>query len=79
MHFFLGVITSGNPSFPAQGRTHLPHCFRLKSGRDSKAAKRLGDFLQTDYEDSGYVKAEGRGSITPFFYSPPSPSLWAPS
>ena len=48
----------GNPPFPAQGHTYLQHCFRLKSGRGSKAAKRLGDFLQTN-EDSGYVKAEG--------------------
>ena len=48
MHSFLGLITPGKPPFPAQGRTHLQHCFRLKAGRESKAAKRLGDFLQTE-------------------------------
>ena len=47
MHSFLGLITLGNPPFPAQGDTHLQHCFRLKSGRGSKAAKTLGDFLKT--------------------------------
>ena len=45
---FLGLIALGNPPFPAQGHTHLWHCFRLKSGMASKAAKRLGDFLQTE-------------------------------
>ena len=48
MHSFLGLITPGNLPFPAQGHTHLCHCFRLKSGRGSKAAKRLGDSLQTE-------------------------------
>ena len=45
MYSFLGLIALENPPFPAQGRTHFRHCFRLKSGRGSKAAKRLGDFL----------------------------------
>ena len=48
MHSFLGLITPGNPPFPAQGCTTLWHCFRLKSGRGSKVAERLGDFLQTE-------------------------------
>ena len=33
---------------PAQDCTALCYCFRLKSGKASKAAKRLGDFLQTE-------------------------------
>ena len=48
MHSFLGLISPGNLPFPAQGHTHLQHCFRLRSNRGSKAAKRLGDFLQTE-------------------------------
>ena len=48
MHSFLGLIAPGNPPSPAQGCTTLCHCFRLKSGRGSKAAKRLGDFLKTE-------------------------------
>ena len=48
MHSFLGLISLGNLPFPAQGFTHLWHCFRLKSSRGSKAAKRLGEFLQTE-------------------------------
>ena len=46
---FLGLITPGNPHCPAQGLTHLWHCFRLKAGRGGKAAKRLGDLLQTEW------------------------------
>ena len=45
---FLGPDCPRDPPFPAQGCTALCHCFRLKSGRGSKAAKRLGDFLQTE-------------------------------
>ena len=45
---FSGLITLGNPPFPAQDCTHLHQWFRLKSGRGSKAAKRLGDSLQTE-------------------------------
>ena len=45
---FLGLIAPGNLPFPAQGCTALCHWFRLKSGRGSQAAKRLGDFLQTE-------------------------------
>ena len=48
MHSFLGLIALGNLPFPAPDYTALCHCFRLKSGRGSKAAKRLGDFLQTE-------------------------------
>ena len=46
--FFLRSDAPGNLPFPAQGHTHLWQCFRLKSGMGSKAAKRLGDFLQTE-------------------------------
>ena len=38
MYSVLGLIAQGNPPFPAQGCTTLCHCFRLKSGRGSKAA-----------------------------------------
>ena len=38
MHSFLGLIAPGNPLFAAQDCTALCHCFRLKSGRGSKAA-----------------------------------------
>ena len=46
--FFLRPDHPGELLISAQGCTALPHCFRLKSGRGSKAAKRLGDFLQTE-------------------------------
>ena len=49
MHSFLSLVTRRNPPFPAQGHTHFCHCFRLKSGRGSKAAKRLGEFLHTEW------------------------------
>ena len=70
LHSFLGLISLGNLPFPAQGHTHLWHCFRLKSGRGSKAAKRLGDFLQTE---GGPRLCQSRGERVhhPFFYSPP--------
>ena len=48
MHSFLGLMALGNLPFPAQDYIALCHCFRLKSGRGSKAAKKLGDFLQTE-------------------------------
>ena len=46
--FFLGLIPQRIHT--SQHRTALPlcYCFRLKSGKGSKAAKRLGDFLQTE-------------------------------
>ena len=46
--FFLRPDSPGELPVLAQGCTALCHCFRLKSGRGSKAAKRLGDFLQTE-------------------------------
>ena len=46
--FFLGPIPQGIPPLPAQDCTVLCYCFRLKSGKESKAAKRLGDFFQTE-------------------------------
>ena len=46
--FFLRPDCPGEPPVPARGYTGLWHCFRLKLGRGNKAAKRLGDFLQTE-------------------------------
>ena len=52
--FFLSPDILGNhPFLPrastfAPGLTALKHCFRLRSGMGRKAAKRLGDFLQTE-------------------------------
>ena len=73
MYSFLGLITPGNPLFPAQGCTVLCHCFRLKLGRGSKAAKRLGDFLQTEW---GLRLCQNQGVSVhhPFFYNPTSTS-----
>ena len=76
MHSFLGLIPQG--ICPSQHRTALPSVIvsglrqagEVRQPRDEETSCRQN-------EDSGYVKAEGRGSITPFFYSPPSPSLWA--
>ena len=45
--FFLRPDHPREPPIPAQGCTNLWHFFRLKSGKGSKAAKRLGDFFQT--------------------------------
>ena len=58
------------PPVPAQGCTALCHCFKLKSGGVSKAAKRLGDFLQREW---GLRLFQSRGARVhhPFFYSPP--------
>ena len=46
--FFLRPDHPRELPIPAQDCTTLWNCFRLKSGRGSKAAKRLGDFLQTE-------------------------------
>ena len=46
--FFLRPDHAREPPVPAQGCTALWHCFRLKSGRGSQAAKRVGDFSQTE-------------------------------
>ena len=49
MYPFLGLIAPHQePLVPAQGCTPLQHCFRPESGGRSKAAKRLGDFLQIE-------------------------------
>ena len=45
---FLRPDSPGNLPLPAQDCTALCYRFRLKSGKGSKAAKRLGDFLQTE-------------------------------
>ena len=46
--FFLRPDHPGEPPIPAQGFTTLQDCFRLKSDRGSKAAKRLEDFLKPE-------------------------------
>ena len=54
MYSFLVLITLGNCPFlpravPISGIVSgLRPSFKVKSGRGSKAAKRLGDFLQTE-------------------------------
>ena len=78
MYFFLGVIAPGN--CPFQHRTAptssivsgFSRAGEVRQPRDQETSCRQD-------EDSGYVKAKGRGSITPFFCSPTSPSLRAPS
>ena len=72
MHSFLGLITLGNPPFPAQGCTHLRHCFRLKAGRGSKAAKTLGDFLQTEW-GLRLCQSQGARIHHPIFLQSPKP------
>ena len=72
MHSFLGLITLGHLPFPAQGHTHLQHCFRLKSDRGSKAAKRLGDFLQTEWRLRLCQSWGARVHHPLFLYSPKS-------
>ena len=72
MYSFLGLIALGNLPFPAQGCTALCHCFRLKSGRGSKAAKRLGDFLQTEWGLSLCQSLRGEGPSPPFSIAPKS-------
>ena len=46
--FVLRPDLPGEPPVPAQGCTAFQHCFRLKLGRRSEAAQRLGDFSQTE-------------------------------
>ena len=49
MHSFLGLIAPHwEPLVQAQGCTPLLHCFRPESGKGSKAAKRLRDFLEIE-------------------------------
>ena len=76
MHSFLGLITLGTRPFqyratPTSGIVSgLSQAGEVRQSRDEETSCRQN-------EDSGYVKAEGQGSLTPFFYSPPSPSLRA--
>ena len=55
MHSFLGLIALGTCPFQHRATPTpnnvlgLGHCFRLKSGRGSKAARRLGDSLQKEW------------------------------
>ena len=77
MYSFLGLITLGNHSFlpgaapPSSIVSGLSQAGEVRQPRDWETSCRQN-------EDSGFVKPEGWGSITPFFYSPPSPSLRAP-
>ena len=50
--FYVFLLRPDHPgeSTLSSTRLHHPHCFRLKSGRASQAAKRLGDLLQTEWE-----------------------------
>ena len=76
--FLLGLIPQGIR--PSQHRTALP--FVIASGLSQAREVRQPRDQETSCglnEDSGYFKAEGRGSITPFFHSLPSPSLRASS
>ena len=74
MHSFLGLIALGNFSFlpraapPSHIVSGLSQAGEVRQRRDQETFHRQN-------EGSGYVKAEGQGSITPFFYSPPSPFL----
>ena len=79
MYSFLGLITPGE-STVFWNRAALPSV--IVSGLSQAGEVRQPKDEETSCrhnEDSGYVKAEGRGSITPFFYNPPSPSLRASS
>ena len=69
LHSFLGLISLGNLPFPAQGHTHLWHCFWLKSGREVRQPRDWETSCRQN-EDSGSVKIEGQGSITPFSMPP---------
>ena len=47
--FFLRPDHPRESTLSSIGPHHLQHCSRLKAGRGSKAAKRLEDFLQTEW------------------------------
>ena len=76
MHSFLGLIAPETSPFQHRATptssivSGLSQAGEVLQPRDQETSCRQN-------EDSGYVKAEGRGSITPFLYSPPSPSLRA--
>ena len=56
--FFLRPDCPGEPALSSTGLHPPPALFKGNLSRGSKAARRLGDFLQTE-EDSDHVKAEG--------------------
>ena len=76
--FLLGLIPQGIR--PSQHRTALPSVIAsgLSQAREVRQPRDYETSCRQN-EDSGYFKAEGRGSITPFFHSPPRPSLRASS
>ena len=74
--FFLGLIPQGIR--PSQHRTALSSVIAsgLSQAREVRQPRDWETSCRQN-EDSGYFKAEGQGSITPFCYSPQSPSLRA--
>ena len=78
--FYVFFLRPDHPQgiIPFQNRSAPPSV--IVSGLSQAGEVRQPRDYETSYrqkEDSGSVKAEGRGSITPFLHSPPSPSLWA--
>ena len=69
MYSFLGLITLGNP--PSVIVSGLSQAGEVRQPRDWETSCRQN-------EDLGYVKAEGRGSITPFLHSPSLRAPWWP-
>ena len=72
MHvFLLGLIPQG--ICPSQHRTVLPSVIAsgLSQAREVKQPRDYETSCRQN-EDSGYFKAEGQGSITCFFHSPPA-------
>ena len=67
--FFLRPDRPGELLVPAEGCTALGHCFRLKSGGGSKAAKKLGDFLETE-RTQAMSKPRGEDPSFPFSIVP---------
>ena len=67
--FFLRPDRLTELHVPAQGCTALLDGFRLKSGGGSKAAKKLGDFLETE-RTQAMSKPRGEGPSPPFSIAP---------
>ena len=68
--FLLGLILQGIR--PSQPRTALPSVIAsgLRQAREVRQPRDEETSCRQN-EDSGYFKAEGRESITPFCHSPP--------
>ena len=68
--FLLRPDDPREPPVPAQGSTTLRHCFSLKSGRESKAAKKIRRLLADIMRIQTMSKLRGEDPSPPFPIAP---------